>query len=221
MREFFQDIIDYEGLYRVSNMGNVYSIRAKRNLKPQTQSTGYVSITLCNNGVSKTHAIHRLVCESFIKNPENKPCVNHIDGIKDNNVLSNLEWCTYSENTQHAVDNGMLKVRKGKDHYMYGKTPHNKGYDSKIENVCLICESKYITYNNDSKYCSIICRGKKVPHNKGIDNRFNYKCCWCDTDYKTYKETSNFCSNSCKAQEQAYIQKNNINQLKQNRLCQN
>jgi hypothetical protein len=64
----------------------------------------YKRVTLCCNNKTKRFLIHRLIATIFIPNPENKPCVNHIDGNKSNNNISNLEWCTYSENERHSYD---------------------------------------------------------------------------------------------------------------------
>jgi hypothetical protein len=75
------------------------------------------------NKETKKVYLHRILAELFIPNPENKPCVNHKDGVKYNNSLSNLEWCTYQENNNHAFDTGLQK--KGSEHHLYGK----KGID--------------------------------------------------------------------------------------------
>lgn len=71
------------------------------------KSTGYLIVTLCHNGVRKNKRLHRLLAESFIPNPENKAHVNHIDGDKTNYELTNLEWTTPKENTNHAIDTGL------------------------------------------------------------------------------------------------------------------
>lgn len=70
---------------------------------------------LCFHIERKTYYIHRLVAEAFIPNPNNYPCVNHINGIKSDNRVENLEWCTYKQNMQHAVKTGLFNVGSGKD----------------------------------------------------------------------------------------------------------
>jgi len=103
--EIWKDIAGYEGLYQVSNLGRVMSFKKKSNslLLSPSCSRGYLAVNLYINGNVKNPSIHRLVAIAFIPNPLNKPCVNHIDGNKLNNKLSNLEWCTYSENELHSI----------------------------------------------------------------------------------------------------------------------
>jgi hypothetical protein len=111
MIEEWKDIKGYDGVYQISNMGRVKSFHKKqpKMLKP-IYFGDYLGVQLCGNGVKNKHYIHRLVVESFLTNTHEKNQVNHKDGNKINNVLSNLEWCTASENRRHAVDNGLLMV---------------------------------------------------------------------------------------------------------------
>lgn len=74
---------------------------------------GYIRIHVSNNGVVFKLLVHRLVAQAFIPNPDNLPCVNHLDGNKANNVVENLEWCTYSRNSQHAYDIGLRDLPEG------------------------------------------------------------------------------------------------------------
>ncbi|MPN37125.1 hypothetical protein SDC9_184641 [bioreactor metagenome] len=82
-------------------------------LKPGIDSKGYLKVVLCINGKNTTCKVHRLVAEAFILNPLNKPQVNHIDGDKLNNFMTNLEWSTQSENMVHAFNNRLFKTRVG------------------------------------------------------------------------------------------------------------
>lgn len=98
----------YEGLYKITSDGEIFSIRGGRFLSLNYKKNGYVYIELNVNGVATNHRVHRLVAEAYIPNPENKPTVNHINGKKADNRAENLEWATVSENTQHAYDMGLL-----------------------------------------------------------------------------------------------------------------
>jgi hypothetical protein len=93
--------------YAISSDGKVWSGKRSKILVPITESSGYSVIKLGAN--SKVIKIHRLVAEAFIPNVGNKPCVNHINGVKSDNRVENLEWVTYSENTRHALDIGLSK----------------------------------------------------------------------------------------------------------------
>jgi hypothetical protein len=105
--EMFKEIKGYEGLYKVSTLGNIFSIRNKRLLKPIPNKTGYLTIVLCKDKIKTRYYIHRLVAGAFINNPKDKPQVNHINGFKDDNSYSNLEWCTSKENLKHARELGL------------------------------------------------------------------------------------------------------------------
>ena len=100
-----RDIPGYEGLYAITSCGRVWSYTTKKFLKPGTNRWGYKIVVLSKNGKTKTYKIHRLVAEAFIPNPENKPCINHIDENKSNNALLNLEWATYQENNNYGTRN--------------------------------------------------------------------------------------------------------------------
>lgn len=115
--EIWKDIEGYNGVYQISNLCRVKSYKCNniRILKPSTTTYGYHHYKLRLNNVSKSWKAHRLLAIHFVPNPLNKPCVNHINGIKIDNRVENIEWCTLSENTRHAHDKGLIhRSNKGK-----------------------------------------------------------------------------------------------------------
>jgi len=95
--------------YKVSNTGSVFNIKTRNYLSGSHDSRGYVVVSIYSQEKLYSKKIHRLVAEAFIPNPENKPQVNHIDGNKQNNHVSNLEWNSPSENGKHAYRTGLHK----------------------------------------------------------------------------------------------------------------
>jgi hypothetical protein len=121
MEEIWKDVKDFEGLYQVSNLGNVKRLVSKRVFAERLISSsidryGYVKRVLCKDGKMYYFTEHRLVANAFITNDFNKPTVNHINGIKTDNRVENLEWCTNKENTQHSIKIG-LQNKKGTNHH--------------------------------------------------------------------------------------------------------
>jgi hypothetical protein len=109
--------IENENYYQVSNLGNVRSLNYKNTgltkiLKQSNHEDGYKIISIYINKIRKTVRIHRLVANAFIENSCNKSEVNHINGIKDDNRVENLEWCTHSENIKHSYKIGLQKGLK-------------------------------------------------------------------------------------------------------------
>ena len=109
MKEIFM-ILDFNDTYAVSNKGRIKNVKTGRILHSFVNPHGYLQVMLCKDKKKYSYRIHRLVAYCFIPNKENKPYINHIDGNKQNNEVSNLEWCTAKENNNHARKNG-LKVQ--------------------------------------------------------------------------------------------------------------
>jgi hypothetical protein len=106
--EILKDVVGYEGLYVVSNQGNIYSLNYKHTgkvekLSPKITKWGYLQVCLYKNGEVKHCLIHRLVAETFIPNPLGLPQINHIDEDKTNNRAENLEWCTNQYNSEYSL----------------------------------------------------------------------------------------------------------------------
>lgn len=121
--EEWRDVVGYEGRYQVSSMGRVKSLERtfidnsgrkrtvkERILKPAFNVWGYLFVNLCAGGKRKMYTVHRLVCQVFHENPDNKSDVNHINEDKTDNRACNLEWMTHKENCNHGTRN----IRAGK-----------------------------------------------------------------------------------------------------------
>ena len=123
--EVWKDIKDFEGMYQISSFGRVRSVdRLIENsighlrrfegqpIKPLITGQGYLYVRLPTKDGKRNRFIHRLVAETFIVNHKDYPVVNHINGVKTDNRLSNLEWVTYSQNSQHALKNNLTTTVK-------------------------------------------------------------------------------------------------------------
>lgn len=167
MEEEWRDVVGYEGLYQVSNYGEVKSLandkgKKEKILKPSIDGKGYKCVILCMNGTRKVCKIHRLVAIAFIPNPNNYPIVNHKDENKINNNVNNLEWCTNKYNLNYGtLPERFSKARKG------NKNPSAKKIICVTTGEAFNCikeaSEKYnITHQNISKCC----KGKRKSAGK-------------------------------------------------------
>lgn len=138
-----RQIKDYEGLYAVTKEGKVWSYLSSKFLAPKKHNAGYQMVCLNNCGHKSYRTIHRLVAESFLENFENKATVNHKDGNKKNNNVSNLEWSTQSENNKHAYEKGLNPGydKKGSKH------PRATLNETQVRVIKHILSLKQLTHN--------------------------------------------------------------------------
>ena len=158
-----KDILGYEGLYKINKKGEIYSMPRKgtvktiRKISQRKNKYGYMQVVLMKNNKMKTFLVHRLVAQTFIPNYNSLPQVNHIDGNKENNIVSNLQFCTVSYNTKHAYKNNLggfrdivdKNLQKINDKNAYHYVEIKNEYETKIFSSTLDA-SKYLNTHKDN-----------------------------------------------------------------------
>lgn len=174
--EEWRDIPEYEGLYQVSNLGRIRSLKdchgknRKLILKERTDKDDYKRVHLFKNGKGKHYGVHRLVAIAFIPNPDNLPEVNHKDENPSNNNVENLEWCTREYNNNYGSRNKRAreKISKSmKGRYIGNKHPKAKKVKCITTNEVFesIADAKR-KYNVCSSDISKCCNGKQKSAGK-------------------------------------------------------
>lgn len=167
--ELWKNDSEFGNYYEVSNKGQIRNKKGKI-LKQELHSTGCYRIRLCICQKKFSRSVHRMVANTFISNPKNKPEVNHIDGNRLNNKLENLEWVTKQENMNHAVETGLINNPFGKD---------SRNSKFRITVFDLSGKLLHICYGNkdlknlgfDYRNVHSIFKGKQKTHRKHIFKR--------------------------------------------------
>ena len=162
-----KDVCNYEGLYKIDENGNVFSVRNNKFLNTTVFPNGYEYVHLCN-GKAKTKLlrVHRLVAEAFLNNENNFPQVNHIDGDKSNNTIWNLEWVTDLQNKKHAWENGLYSSNHRKREIECIET--GKIYESVQKASELIpCDRKYLFKHLKGEVKSV--KGLTYKYRRGVN----------------------------------------------------
>ena len=177
MNEIYKAIKEYEGLYEISNLGNVKSLprsTTKGGLLSQENAKSkkaiYKRVSLTKNGVTTRFLVHRLVATTFIPNPLNKPQVNHIDNDTTNNRADNLEWSTGSENMQHSRKQGRQELVK------------TAAAEGRRESANKRVDNKYTPLINTNLNGRILLSFFKSAKGK-IEYKGNFKCANCNTEF--------------------------------------
>lgn len=177
--EVWVPIPNYEGYYEISNLGRIKrlqrtipccynSTKTVRNriLQQELTKRGYLRVSIFKEGVKEKRFVHSLVLKAFVQNPENKETTNHINGVKSDNRVENLEWATQSENCLHAYRTGLAKLQTGVKSHRYGKRGAQSAlskpvakmtkdfvFIKKYESILLAAEDNNVFPGNISKVC--------------------------------------------------------------------
>lgn len=164
--EVWKDIEDYKGLYQVSNLGRVrslYRVDANKHYRKgiviayslSSSGLGYRQVSLCRDGKRENRLVHRLVASTFLDNHDNLPQVNHKDENKENNTVSNLEWCSALYNVMYGTRNERMAKTEGRPVYVIANSGHRYffrsvkmaseilGLDRRAMNRCLNDKRKH------------------------------------------------------------------------------
>ena len=184
MEEIWKDIEGYENKYQVSNLGRVKSLNYNHTKKEQIlkcckTGAGYTLVNLCG----KMFLVHRLVAKTFIPNPENKPCVDHINTIRDDNRVNNLRWVTHKEN---MVDNEITRNKfigdnnhwLGRNHTDETKEKMRKPKSEEAKNNMSKAKSiKIVQLDKDMNLISIFNSSKEASELLGFCQGHINRCC--------------------------------------------
>lgn len=166
--EIWKSVKDYEGLYEISSLGRLRSLPKLCGLSPRklkikksvADKYGYLRVPLYKNGVAKNKQIHRLVAEAFIPNPNGYDQVNHRDENKQNNVVSNLEWCDTYYNSNYGSRNNTISVK------MKGKNINSPSLSKRVAQ-----------YTKDGTLITIYQSSMEAYRKTGCDSSSIIKCC--------------------------------------------
>jgi hypothetical protein len=194
MVEQWKDIKGYEGIYQVSNLGRVKTLsnnasRKERIRKNKIDKRGYSVIILHKNKNRKNCNVHRLVAEAFIPNPENKPCIDHINTIRTDNRVENLRWCTQKENVNNPISLEKMKSSQLGSKHWKSKSVIQFTIEGEIVNIW---ESSMIIENTIGINNSLIwrcCHGKnETTHGFKWQYVEDYLAEWWDKEMDKYME---------------------------------
>ena len=166
--EVWKDIKDYEGLYQVSNMGRVKSLNFRNTKEPKVMTLshnkkGYFTVMIGG----KRYLVHRLVAQAFIPNPDDKPCIDHINAIRTDNRVDNLRWVTVKENNNNPIAIKNQKIaQSGKRNPYYGRTG-SRHHGSKI----------IVQFSLDGDVINVWKSMADVSREYGVDYRDISACC--------------------------------------------
>lgn len=207
--EIFKDIVGYEGLYQVSDLGNIKSLPRNSNvkgnnrkteklLKPDVGKHGYKRVSLTKDAKTVRFFIHRLVAEAFIPNPNDKPHINHIDNNPSNNCVNNLEWVTPKENHQYSIKQG----RQDKPRQLGCIRAAELNQEKMFKKFSLLYGNNFInTYMKDgNRYVELLCIDCATPIIKRYkgDKQLSARCSQCANKFRKAQQIKSMLQNKIK-----------------------